>query len=247
MPPGAKLIHGGYIGHARTRLPRGQRDTRRSARAAWCHPPPRDGQTHSLWPRQRHAGYERETTGGWPMRRHGNVRLLLACQRWLCSPPRSLTRHRPSRVANSADDRKRTAVEMCARELKSREKGKSVRVGSHHPLRLPQGHGQLGWLHDRPAQQARPQRAVVLRGELRRQEPVHGIRDLGRRFVRQRGRQRPSQPRLLERGRTQRYDVTGVRVTSDAGSSGRLVVLRVDGRKELLCLYRGRPALYRSV
>ena len=39
----------------------------------------------------------------------------------------------------------------------------------------------------------------------------------------------------------------GVRVTSDAGSSGRLVVLRVDGRKELLCLYRGRPALYRSV
>ena len=43
-----------------------------------------------------------------------------------------------------------------------------------------------------------------MRGEFRRQEPDHAIRDLGRRFVGQRGRQRPGQPRLLERGRTQR-------------------------------------------
>ena len=181
------------------------------------------------------------------MRRHGNVRLLLALPTVAVLATAFVDPASAKSRGDLAEDRKRTAVEMCARELKSREKGKSVRVD--RTIRSDYRKDTVSWdgLHDRPAQQARPQRAAVLRGELRRQEPDHPLRDLGRCSSGSGGGNDQASRACWSEAERKGYDVAGVRDTSDAGSSGRLVVLRVDGRKELLCLYRGRPALYRSV
>ena len=181
------------------------------------------------------------------MRRHGNVRLLLALPTVAVLATAFVDPASAKSRGDSAEDRKRTAVEMCARELKSREKGKSVRVD--RTIRSDYRKDTVSWDGYMTVQRSGPDRSVRLscavsfdgKNRITRFETSGGGSSGSGG-----GNDQASRACWSEAER-KGYDVAGVRDTSDAGSSGRLVVLRVDGRKELLCLYRGRPALYRSV
>src|SRR3954469_16189515 len=140
---------------------------------------------------------------------------------------------------DSAEERKRTAVEMCARELKSREQGKKVRVD--RTIRSNQRKDTVSWEGYMTVQRSGRDRSVRLscavsfdgKNRITRFETSGGGSPGGGG-----GGDQASRACWSEAERKS-YDVAAVRDTSDAGSSGRLVILRVDGRKELLCLYRG--------
>jgi hypothetical protein len=146
----------------------------------------------------------------------------------------------------SAEERKRTAVEMCARELKSREQGKNVRVD--RTIRSDQRKDTVSWEGYMTVQRSGRDRSVRLscavsfdgKNRITRFETSGGGGSSGGGG----GSDQASRACWSEAER-KGYDVADVKDTSEAGGSGRLVILRVGGRKELLCLYRGRAALYR--
>lgn len=147
---------------------------------------------------------------------------------------------------NSPQDRERTAVQMCARELQDREKGRDTRVS--RTIRSEYRNDRVYWdgymsiRRDGPDITRRVECVVAFDGKnriTRFQVAASGGGSAGSDDAASRACRREAE----RRG----YDVREVAESFAAASRGRLVVLRLDARRELLCLYRGNATLYRPV
>ncbi len=132
---------------------------------------------------------------------------------------------------------------MCARELQDRENGRDTRVSrtlrSEYRNDWVYWDGYMSIRRDGPDITRRVECVVAFDGRnriTRFQASAGGVGSAGsddaacRRETERRG-----------------YDVREVAEAFAAASRGRLVVLRLDARRDLLCLYRGTATLYRPV
>lgn len=147
---------------------------------------------------------------------------------------------------DSASERKRTAVEMCARELRQQQNARDVRVD--RTIRNDYGNDQVSWSGYMTAQRNGPDASfrvdcvVDFKGSNRiTRFDTRGGGDWGGGGG---GSDQASRACWREAER-RNVDVNGVDDSRDVSGWGRLVMLRVDGRRQLLCLYRGSPTLYR--
>jgi hypothetical protein len=142
--------------------------------------------------------------------------------------------------------RERTAVEMCARELRNRENARGVRVD--RTIRSDCRNDRVSWdgymsiRRDGPDLSRRVACVVDFAGKNRIVSfDVSGGGGSGGGSS---GGDRVTRACSNEAERAG-YDVAGVAGAKDVEDWGRLVVLRVGGRRELLCLYRNGARLYR--
>ena len=148
---------------------------------------------------------------------------------------------------DSPSERKRTAVEICARELRQRENARDVRVD--RTIRNSYDNDKVTWQGYMTAQRNGPDRTVQLdcvvdfKGSNRIVRfDTHGGGGWG--GGGSGGSDRASRACWSEAER-RGYDVGSVEENRDVDGWGRLVLLRVDGRRQLMCLYRGSPSLFR--
>jgi hypothetical protein len=149
---------------------------------------------------------------------------------------------------DSPSERQRTAVEMCARELSRREGGRSVRVD--RVLRSDYRRDKVYWdgymTVQRSGRDPRLRVACVVdfagRNRIVSFDSATGGGSGGGW-----GGGDPASRSCWSEAERRGYRVDDVSDSFDAGRAGRIVTLRVDRRSELLCLYRGRPSLYRPV
>ena len=147
------------------------------------------------------------------------------------------------------DARKRQAVEMYARELKDRERGKDVRVD--RTIRSDYKGDRVTWSGYMSVQRNGPDRSlrvsctVAFDGQNRItsfESSGSGSGSGGS------GGGNDAASRACWREAERRgADVREVGDTADVGRGARLVMLRLDRRGELLCLYRGSATLYRPL
>jgi hypothetical protein len=183
--------------------------------------------------------------------------LALAAPVLLASSLASPSVHAASR-GDSASERKRTAVEMCARELRQRQNARDVRVD--RTIRNDYGKDQVSWSGYMTAQRNGPDGSykvdcvVDFKGSNRiTRFDVRGNSDWGSGWNgggwgggSGSGSDQASRACWREAERRS-FDVNGIDDSRDVGGWGRLVMLRVDGRRQLMCLYRGSPTLYRPL
>ena len=146
------------------------------------------------------------------------------------------------------DARKRQAVEMCARELQNRERGRRTCASTGHPLRL-QG-DRVTWSGYMSVQRNGPDRSLRVSCTVRSTaEPDHQFRELRSGSGSGGSAAAATMPRAAPAGArpSAGVDVREVGDTADVGRGARLVMLRLDRRGELLCLYRGSATLYRPL
>jgi hypothetical protein len=141
--------------------------------------------------------------------------------------------------------RERTAVEMCARELRNRENARGVRVD--RTIRSDYRNDRVSWdgymsiRRDGPDLSRRVACVVDFAGNNR---IVSFDASGGGGGGSGSGGDRVTRACANEAERAG-YDVASVAGAKDVEDWGRLVVLRVGGRRELLCLYRNGARLYR--
>jgi hypothetical protein len=139
--------------------------------------------------------------------------------------------------------RERTTVEMCARELRNRENARGVRVD--RTIRSDYRNDRVSWdgymsiRRDGPDLSRRVACVVDFAGKNRivsfDASGGGGGGSGGDRVTRA----------CWEEAERAGYDVADAAGSKDVDSWGQLVVLRVGGRRELLCLYRNGAKLYR--
>jgi hypothetical protein len=146
---------------------------------------------------------------------------------------------------DSPDACKRQAVELCARELQKRERGRNVRVD--RTIRSDYGRGQVHWSGYMSVQREGPDRSVRVactvsfdgRNRVTSFEASSGGGRGGGGDAASRACWREAERRGIE--------VRDVGDTADLGRGTRLVMLRLERRGELLCLYHGSATLYRPL
>ena len=144
--------------------------------------------------------------------------------------------------------RERTAVEMCARELKDREQGRDAKVS--RTIRSEYRNDKVYWdgymsvRRNGPDVTRRVECVVAFDGKNR----ITSFRTSSGGSGGGSGGGDDAASRACWREAERRgYDVRDVADSLAAGSRGRLVILRLDARRDLLCLYRGGATLYRPV
>lgn len=147
----------------------------------------------------------------------------------------------------SSEARERTAVEMCARAFKDRENARDARV--ERTIRSDYRKGQVSWEGYMTARRDGPdvsrRVACVVAFDGKNRITSFRVSDSGGGGT---GGGNDAASRACWREAERRgYDVRDVADSLAAGSRGRLVVLRLDSRRELLCLHRGSATLYRPV
>lgn len=143
--------------------------------------------------------------------------------------------------------RERTAVEMCARELKDREQGRDAKVS--RTIRSEYRNDKVYWdgymsvRRNGPDVTRRVECVVAFDGKNR----ITSFRTSGGSGGGSGGGDDAASRACWREAERRGYDVRDVADSLAAGSRGRLVILRLDARRDLLCLYRGGAALYRPV
>ena len=139
---------------------------------------------------------------------------------------------------------------MCARELKDRERGKDVRVD--RTIRSDYKGDRVTWSGYMSVQRNGPDRSlrvsctVAFDGQNRITSFESSGSGSGSGGSGGGGNDAASRACWREAER-RGADVREVGDTADVGRGARLVMLRLDRRGELLCLYRGSATLYRPL
>lgn len=148
------------------------------------------------------------------------------------------------------DARKRQAVELCARELKDRERGRDVRVD--RTIRSDYKGDRVYWTGYMSVQRSGPDRSlrvsctVAFDGQNRITSFESSGSGSGSGGSGGGGDDAASRACWREAER-RGADVREVGDTADVGRGARLIMLRLERRGELLCLYRGSATLYRPL
>jgi hypothetical protein len=141
--------------------------------------------------------------------------------------------------------RERTTVEMCARELRNRENARGVRVD--RTIRSDYRNDRVSWDGYMSIRRYGPdlsRRVAYVVDFAGKNRIVSFDASGGGGGGGGSGGDRVTRACSNEAERAG-YDVAGVAGSKDVEDWGRLVVLRVGGRRELLCLYRNGARLYR--
>ena len=147
--------------------------------------------------------------------------------------------------ADSPSARERTAVEMCARELNQRERGRGSRVD--RTIRSDYRSDKVYWDGYMTVQLNGPDRkyrvscVVSFDGKNRIISFDSSSSSGGG------GGNDTASRACWSEAERRGYDVSGVSDSANAGNFGRVMTLRVDRRGELLCVYRRRAELWRPV
>ena len=147
--------------------------------------------------------------------------------------------------ADSPSARERTAVEMCARELNQRERGRGSRVD--RTIRSDYRSDKVYWDGYMTVQLNGPDRkyrvscVVNFDGKNRIISFDSSSSSGGG------GGTDTASRACWSEAERRGYDVSGVSDSANAGNFGRVMTLRVDRRDELLCVYRRRAELWRPV